>query len=254
MEDSKLKVISTEQVVTDDLIIAGTNQIDLTKILNIAMGASAIHDLYLQEQLNVQFIKENQTWVITQYEINIVNEAKVGDQLVFDTRLVEVNRFFCTRRYSVCHDGALLYEIYAKFAAIDLEKRRIARINPSSLESPKIIDQSFTVDFNKLSPFTKAVTDDAINIDIDSKDIDENMHVNNLVYLRWAYRVLPDTIMDAYKLSKIEVKYEKEILPEDSVAICNDFGMNEENKIQQVIMNQTTGKVACIINMQFVNK
>ena len=48
MEDSKLKVVSKELVVTDDLIIPGTTQIDLTKILEKAMEVSGLHDNYLQ--------------------------------------------------------------------------------------------------------------------------------------------------------------------------------------------------------------
>lgn len=254
MEDSKLKVVSNELVVTDDLMISGTTQIDLTKVLDKAMEVSGLHDAYLQSQLNVQFIENNHAWVITQYEIRIIKEAALNDTLVIDTRLVEVNRFFCTRRYSVVCDGELLYEVFAKFAAIDVEKRRIVRINPSPLESEQIIDSSHSINFSKIKAFTNEAGEEDINIGIDESDIDENLHVNNLVYLKWAYRTLPDNIRQDYNMSRIEVKYEKEILPQDTVFICNKIDIKDNSQTQQVIINKTNNKIASIINIQWEKK
>src|SRR5699024_9133069 len=251
MEDSKLKVVSKELVVTDDLIIPGTTQIDLTKILEKAMEVSGLHDNYLQSQLNVKFIQENHTWVITQYEIRILKEAELNATLEIDTRLIEVNRFFCTRRYSVVSDGQLLYEVFSKFAAIDMENRRIVRINPAPLETEDIIDSSYTIEFSKIKAFTNVANEEDIRVGIDANDIDENLHVNNLVYLRWAYRTIPSDISQNYKMKRIEVKYEKEILPQDTVAICNQADLEESNQTQQVIINESNNKIASVINIEW---
>lgn len=254
MNDSNTRVVSRELTVTEDLLIPGTEYIDLTRILGEAIDVSGDHDIYLQDKLKVQFIKDNHAWVITQYEIRVLEEAQIGDTVKIDTRLIEVNQFFCTRRYSVMRGDTLLYEIYAKFAAIDLDRRRIVRINPTPLQSEQIIDDFYSVDFTKIKPFTKESSAEDIHIGIDESDIDENLHVNNLVYLRWAYKTLPEYINDEYKLEKIEVKYEKEILPQDTVAICTQIELDDKQQTQQVIINQTNNKIASIINLHWKEK
>ena len=90
MEDSKLKVVSNELVVTDDLMITGTTQIDLTKVLDNAMEVSGLHDAYLQSQLNVQFIENNlrkevdELQRVYQADLSEYSEAKTSE---LDARL-----------------------------------------------------------------------------------------------------------------------------------------------------------------------
>lgn len=251
MNDSTLMSVQKEWTIDQEFMDLDNNQVDFMQVLDTALEVSGLHDQELQKQLNTQFIKANQSWVITQYEINIFDELSLGDIIQIDTRLVEVNRFFCSRRYSVMREDQLLCEIYSRFAAIDLEKRRIVRINPDSLVAGNIIDTNYKADFSKLTAFTEDMEEEAIRVPITATDIDENSHVNNLSYLKWVYKYLPDEMADRYQAIKIEVKYEKELLPEDEVLIKNNFADFDQQKSQHLIWNQTNKQLACILYIKW---
>ncbi|XJS10094.1 acyl-ACP thioesterase domain-containing protein [Aerococcaceae bacterium WGS1372] len=251
MSDSTLLSVQKEWMIDQGFVDVETKQIDFMQVLNKALEVSELHDQHLQEQLNTHFIKEDQSWVITQYEINIFDELAVGDTIHIDTRLIEVNKFVCVRRYSVMRNDQLVCEIFGKFAAIDLKKRRIVRINLEPLVSADIIDSTYMVGFAKLKPFSDEVDENAIQIPITEADIDENLHVNNLSYFKWVIKNLPGEIVDKYKAVKIEVKYEKELLPEDDVVMINHIDIINQRTSQHLIWNQTNKQLACILNIKW---
>lgn len=251
INDSALRSVQIEWTIDQEFMDLDNNQVDFMQVLDKALEVSGLHDQQLQQQLNTQFIKENQSWVITQYEINIFDELTLGDTIQIDTRLIEVNRFFCSRRYSVMKQDQVVCEIYGKFAAIDLEKRRIVRINPEPLVAGNIIDPNYKADFSKLTVNSDDMDGQSLQVPITEADIDENSHVNNLSYLRWVYNYLPTEIADQYQAVKIEVKYEKELLPEDEVLLKNNLDNFDHLESQHLIWNQTNKQLACILNIKW---
>lgn len=251
VSDSTLMTVQQEWTVDQEFIDSTSKQVDLMKILNKALHVSGMHDQRLQLELDTHFIEEDQAWVITQYEINIFDEVRLGDTIQIDTRLIEVNKFLCIRRYGVMRQGKLVCEIFGKFAAIDMKRRRIVRINLAPLVSANIVDTNYEVKFTKLTPFSTELNEGVLPIEIIDQDIDENLHVNNLSYFRWAYQSLPKEVVDKYQAVKIEVKYEKELLPQDKVGLTSDLKINDEQTSQHLIWNQSTEQLACILNIKW---
>lgn len=248
------KTVSRSLLLSEDYFIKGIAKVDLTKLLDIGLHLSGDHDSYIQAYFNQGFLEPNQSWVITQYQINLLEEAKLGDYVTVDTRIVEANRFFISRRYSVTRNNKLLYEIYTKFAGIDLIKRSIVRLDLSKYDLDQLVDGNYKVNFDRIRKNSEGLPLEETDIEILPAYIDENNHVNNLVYLNWAYKALEAKLFDKYQITKIAVKYDKEILPQDEVVLLQYGMINENRTTQQIIFNKSQDKISSIINFHWENK
>lgn len=135
----------------------------------------------------------------------------------------------------------------------------MARVSVSSLEAIHAIDDSIAYEFNKLRVPETYHSTERTDRDIVAKDIDYNQHVNNEVYIRWSYEMLPQSYFAGYNARKIEVKYGSELrfdeeaevvayLPDESII---DEGLGDESALQtyQTIRNKTKQKDACYVRI-----
>lgn len=249
---SKYRSHSHSFTLDETYYIVESQQINLAKLLKQGMQLNGAHEEVIQTELGINLLGSNQTWVITQYQILQWDTPQVGTELEITTRIVDLNPFFVTRRHGIEGDGVLFYEFYTQFAAIDINKRKIARLKIPENRG-EVIDKSYDVKFNKLKPSYDDSNYQTAEIRVLPSDIDENVHVNNLVYIRWAAEQFPIDFLDRFNIHKIEVKYDKEILPEEDVVLHSHF--DEESKVsQQIIYNLTQDKRAAIIEIHWNRK
>lgn len=259
-ETKGLKTFIRDYHVVEDYFLDALNkQVDVTRLLSIALETAGKHDQLISTVLDEPLLKKNESWVITQSSVEIKRWPMLNEQLTVTTRVIEVNRFFVKRYFEMTVGDELLVTVVSQYAIINLDTRKMARVSVDSLQSIDAIDESVRYSFEKLrvpEEFTSVSRQDR---EIIASDIDYNQHVNNEVYIRWAYEMLAKSYLTQFKVDKIEVKYGSELrfdeaaevvayLPDES--IINE-GVSENPMIQtyQTIRNKTKQKDACYLRI-----
>lgn len=183
---------------------------------------------------------ENVAWVITQYDIHLNIALDLLQDYSISTRVVDVNRFFVTRQFLVRVDLDLVAEVFIQFATIDYVSRKLLRVELADLDK----FEGRPVEFPKypLDQDGQQHLEEKVVI-IDQDAIDENNHVNNLVYLTWALDLLADSVDIEGSVRRISVKYGAEVFLSQEVKI-RLFHLFKHQYFVKMI-NLTTGKEAC---------
>lgn len=234
--------------------------IPLSELLQAAIETSGAHDQAVIPYIKTQgeyLIQDNQTWVITHYNIKVHDLPKYGEKFVIRTQVVEANRFFISRRYEIKVADQMMVELFAKFAAINFEERKMVRLNVKAfLEAGLLIE-------NTKSSYPKIKLPDSSQVDsfltkyhqVVSEDIDTNQHVNNGAYLSWVEEQLSQIIHDKYHQVEIHIKYGKEILPDEQVKIETYIENIDSNIVTtHLISNLSQEAEACRIQIYWINK
>lgn len=249
-------IYEKEYEVTSDFFSSSlTNQIDLTHLLNIALETAGHHDRHINHYLPYPLLKEKQSWVITQSLLQLKQTPQLNDWLTVTTRVIEVNRFFVKRFFEIKRHDELLMEITSQYAVIDLEARKMNRIDTNLLTDLKIVDTSIQQQFDKIrSPEDYSIAETQ-KPKILPTDIDYNHHVNNTVYLRWCHEMLPTEIIQNYQLESVAIKYGSELLFNDQaeveLSLPENHLMKTELDTYQTVKNVSENKDACYLKLSW---
>lgn len=245
-----------EYEVTSDFFSSSlTNQIDLSYLLNVALETAGHHDRHVNDYLPNPLLKEKQSWVITQSLLQLTEWPVIKDVITVTTRVIEVNRFFVKRFFEIKRKNQLLMEITSQYAVIDLEARKMNRIDTALLTDLNLVDTSIQQPFDKLrAPEDYAIVENQ-TAKILPTDIDYNQHVNNTVYLRWCHEMLPLEIIQNYQLESVAVKYGSELLFDDHAEIELSLPENHLEKTEldtyQTVKNISNNKDACYLKLSW---
>lgn len=220
-------------------------------LLKICLQTSARHDKQVRED-NPDLPSpktEKDAWVITQYQVNLDGLLQGGETLEVMTKVVDLNRFFVTRQFIMTHQGKQVLEVRIQFALLDLETRKMKQINLVGFD----VEKKEAIRFKPFKNFEHPY-EIYFPLQIQEKDIDENRHVNNLVYIKWALDGLSQILDDISGIVSISVKYGSEVLPHHQVGVS--LIQENENKsiFQAKIRNQSEQKDACKIQIEMRNE
>lgn len=254
MDDSKYKTFSQTYRITDDYFLSdNANIFDIGKLIEHTLYLSGEHDQFLQQEVNVKIISDEETWVITQYYIKQLQMPALNDQITVRTRVVDANRFFITRYFDIYNDEQLLFEVFTQYTVINWQTRKMVRIDVEPLERMDLVDKELTI------PFKRFVKPDEFESylfserDIHDSDIDENNHVNNLVYINWAFSSLPKDFITQHTIDTIEVKYGKELFKDNQVGI-ESYRLKphlNQTETYQIIKDKATDKDASYVRINW---
>lgn len=256
MTTEPIEIFKKNYIVTEDDLSSETGQMAVAKILVKSLETSYAHDRYLtiSGQFFDALIKENETWVVTQYLIKIHQLPQIDDEITISTQVTLANSFFVNRYFTLYKGEELLVEFHSQYVGIDTTTRKAIRLDVKDLESYSIIDSTKNQRFTKIK-----MPQDATNIEetiykIQKEDIDYNHHVNNTVYINWCLNVLPETFKTAHRMTQIDVKYGQEVLPNATVKIntYQQFDL-ETTQIKTIhfIDNIDTQREACQIQIHW---
>lgn len=220
---------------------------DLNELLRLALMTSYNHDKKIKTLLKTALLQPEQSWVITQYNIQIVAPFFVAEQVKITTQVIEANRFFVTRQFTVEMNNNITHRILAQFAVLDLSTRKMARVPMQELHDLNLI-VPISAKLSAPKPLVDSKWEMTQTQTIQAKDIDENHHVNNRVYLRWAFAALPEQFVAQHRLTGVQIKYGSELRAEDAVEVRTNMNQNET---YQTITNLTLTKDACYVKMSW---
>ena len=242
--------IYTHQLHLDD-VDEYRDQGRIGQLLNLAIYTSSMHDKKLQSQGLPTMLNNNQVWVVTQYHIKNEDLNKLASKIEITTRVVQINRFFVVRYFEIISNNECIISIYAQFAAIDMNERKVVRLDLGTLKDLNLIDQEQYRRFDKISVSEGKTAYLSQTLKIQSSDIDENEHVNNGVYLKWCLEQVDALGIKQSDIQTIDIKYGKEILPNQAVSI---EGYKESDKtIKYIIKNDTIQQTACSVKISMSN-
>ncbi|MGO4927043.1 acyl-[acyl-carrier-protein] thioesterase [Fundicoccus sp. Sow4_D5] len=259
-EDKSLKSFTTNYYVNEAYFLDKLGkQIDVTRLLSIALETAGQHDQLISTFLDEPLLKDNESWVITQSSVDIQRWPVLNERLNVTTRVIEVNRFFVKRHFEMRVANEVLLTVVSQYAIINLETRKMARVSVDSLENVDAVDGSIDYAFEQLRVPQGDSSVSQQDREIVARDIDYNQHVNNEVYIRWAYEMLPESYFTQFKVKKIEVKYGSELrydeaaevvayLPDASI-IKEGLGGGSVFQTYQTIKNKIKQKDACYIRI-----
>ncbi|PAT01479.1 hypothetical protein CI105_06215 [Candidatus Izimaplasma bacterium ZiA1] len=159
--------------------------------------------------------QRNLAWVFVDYEVNIINLPKQGDIINVGTIPFSFKRFYAFRKYEITdNEGNILVTAIGKFVLINFITKEI--VSPSS----EVIEQFKMLNKDQLAlKISKQEKVDELllvkEIVVKEKDIDENNHVNNAVYLEY----VEDDLHNIETINHIRVTYKKEAVLGDLLHI-----------------------------------
>ena len=223
----------------------------LQNIITAVVEVSGEHANLLNETQGKDIMAEHGlSWIITQYEINITRLPQVFERITIETEVSDYTKLFA-RRYFRIYDkkGEQLLEVIALFTALDLEKRKIARLPEILFSQIDGLEQVRRIE--RLPKLEKLKTTlNAKDYEVRYFDIDTNKHVNNAVYLEWSLDSLGAEFLQTHDISYANVKFEKEVYYGDVVKSAYNLEVNGE-EIKSIHRISSGDVTNCELNYRF---
>lgn len=194
--------------------------------------------------------KNKFAWVLMDWQLKVIDRPRYKEILNIKTWARDTTKLYSYRDFEVYDsNGKLVAIASSKWVLIDVEKRRITKIEDEAIEkyNPEPGKQVFNeLDIEKIK--------EPDNYDLNNEytvkraDIDVNKHMHNLNYLELAYEVLPfDVYENTNKLNSVRITYKKEITLGDTVK-C--YYTKNDNKHIVTIKDQNDKVVHSVIELE----
>lgn len=178
-------------------------------LMNFLQGAAASHADELGAG-RTYCEAHNIAWVVTHYMIDIIELPKFKDMVVLKTWPSYNDGLRSYRDFEIRNkeDGRLMIRATSQWVLINLNTRRLLRLNDELPEWTSIDERVWDISFNKAPKFEPEKTH-VVKCRFD--DIDVNQHINNAVYAVWATESVGFEFRNSHKLTGIEIYFEHEI-------------------------------------------
>ncbi|MDR1027753.1 MAG: hypothetical protein LBL46_05045 [Rickettsiales bacterium] len=156
-------------------------------------------------------LSNNMTWVVTHYNIEILQMPDDKEELQFITWPLPHEALRAVRDFEVRGaDGRPLIRASSQWIMIDLTTRRPVKLTEKLPEWNSLTERALDAPFDKM-PDELGAQSGARDFDIRYDDIDVNQHVNNAVYVLWATESLGYDFLMSHKLRGLRINFKKEI-------------------------------------------
>ena len=196
--------------------------VNLDWIFEVVQEVAATHSTVLDSSI-FDLQKMGLTWVISREIVEIFKYPKWREKIFVETwankpfRRVLVPRIIEAKN----ENGELLFKATTLWAIIDLETQK-------PIEPNKILDIFGFPQVSKNEKFflhKRDIINETNPIiskrkpNINYSDTDFNHHVNNISYIRWALRSMPNKYRNDYIIKKIDVSWLKQTFLNDNIEI-----------------------------------
>jgi medium-chain acyl-[acyl-carrier-protein] hydrolase len=178
-------------------------------LMNFLQGAAATHADELGAG-RTYCEAHNIAWVVTHYMIDIIELPKFKDMVVLKTWPSMHNGLRSYRDFEIRNkeDGRLMIRATSQWVLINLNTRRLLRLNEELPDWGSIDERVWDTAFNKAPKFDATKTH-VVKCRFD--DVDVNQHINNAVYAVWATETVGFEFRNTHRLSGVEIYFEHEI-------------------------------------------
>ena len=179
-------------------------------------------------------------WILLDWKVQIFNYPKWNDKINIKTWPSKAELASCFRDFEMYNEnGEKIAIATSRWVFFDVNKKRISKLTEEVSRAFTIVDKRvFNTEIAKLED--PAGSTFAIDYTVLKRDIDTNLHVNNLNYISIALEALP---VEMPKCPTIEVMYKKQCILGDKIK-C--FYKKEETSNIVTIKSEDLGSLHAI--------
>lgn len=187
-------------------------------------------------------------WVLVDYDIDITELPSLSEEVTFGTLPYSFKRYYGYRIYEAQTDKGVFLKGKARFVLMDFVHKTLA------LPSQEILDlftdaskepKSLPISKHRLFKGEPLKT---TTLEVTTKDIDSNNHMNNIKYLEHAIDSLNGLDIDLGMISNVRITYKKECYLNDVLEL---FVVRENQTVQVQIYKD--GKNISVVSFVLKN-
>ena len=163
--------------------------------------------------------KQNKTWVMAQLRVQFLSRPPIDTDLIVQTWPSAREEREVIRDFEVATtEGQIVARASASYVIIDLTTRRAIRIGDLVPADYHHARQAFPTPARAIAKLAR--NDHEITLPVTMRDLDVNLHVNNVIYAQWALEPVPLDLWTTHRLDSLEIAYRSEIRRGDTVSIA----------------------------------
>ena len=198
----------------------------------------------------VEDIEKNKgAFLILDWNLEVYNRLKFNDIVKVKTYALPIEKpcFHCYRNFDIYDvNDELIATATSKWLFYNFEQHRIVKLDEDML---KLFESEGNLQKaeEKITKLQEPKTfEKMIEYQVQRSNIDVNMHMNNLVYLKLANEILPEEVYFADELNNLRITYKHQIRLGQTVKI---YYTMEDSKHIVTIKNNEESKIHAIIEM-----
>ncbi len=184
-------------------------------ILKYFENVAALHSDSIQNGLE-DINRQNMTWVLIEWTVNIQMRPKYGDKISIRTWVKPSLTRYIYRDFEIRIGSKTYIKATSKWAILDTQNHTVVRAGKELLEAyqPEDDEAIPTYTLGRLRILDEYATHKKVALR--KSDIDINQHVNNLNYLH-----LIGELMDfGEQFNYLRIVYKKEIKYDEQITVC----------------------------------
>lgn len=188
--------------------IDADNKLSNKGILNILSEAAGLHSEKVGYSVN-EIEKTGYSWMILNWNIKAMKRPRWDTEVVVKTWPRKFEKVSSWRDFEMYdNNGELIVIGSSEWVLIDVKKQRISRITDEMCKEYGIVPKSvFEEECDKLKEGENMQK--VYEYIARRRDIDSNQHVNNIVYLDFAYDAFPENV--DLNFDNVQIFYKKQI-------------------------------------------
>ena len=167
-------------------------------------------------------------WLLLDWKVEIFSKPRWMDRILIKTWPSKIEVASSYRDFEVYDsNNNLIGRATSKWVLFNIDTNRISKLSDEVKSVFKPVGKRvFDVEIEKLKEPDSF--SNFIDYTISKRDIDTNLHVNNLNYIWFAYEAMPLSVFQNSNFSSIDVMYKKQCVLGDEIScFYTDLGNNE---------------------------
>lgn len=167
----------------------------------------------------------NAVWVLARMRVCFERMPSRYQPITLETWHKGINSVFFLRDYQICDEtGEVLVNSTSSWVIMDIDQRRMLR--PDGLThiippDPEQARHAIEAPAGKIVIPRGCPVEKVSDHPVRYSDVDSNRHVNNTRYTAWAMDCLPDTLTFHRTLREIEINFNREARPGETVELLH---------------------------------
>lgn len=183
-------------------------RIKLVRLLDHLQETAAHHAARLGASV-LDLLKNNLTWVLSRYHVEISRYPLWGEEVFIATWPSAREGLYALREFEVKdREGRRMAGATSSWMLIDLKKKRPVSVEDNLPDYPLDPSRAVDDDFSPLPRVTRV--DREIPVRVRMSDLDWNRHANHVAYIEWSIETAPWEILASRLPQEIEIDYRGE--------------------------------------------
>lgn len=195
------------------------------------------------------------SWILYRWKSIFFRRVEADERLRLKTWVSKMDSFMIYREFELMdEEGQAVVHAICVCSAMNVAERMLIRIPKVFRETYPVEEKTHFSNLPKMTEFLTSPSDFGERFPILYQDIDFNNHVNNLVYIRWVWDLLPIVYRREKRMTEFDIVYRREI--RDQSHICLDAVSFEESgeRLGAKIRSEDSETVYASISLKFATE